>query len=173
MKNLDFILRLKAYEVFLIIVAGGILKEVELDNLLFTAILNAIGMVVAGSWILFVGHRLYHYFPGIKNMNYMVFTFCSIIMGFSMIIGQMGSVLWHETMLDLFTIPGSVFIFFCSVYCLLFTSKLIHSVASAREVGSFDNFGILILILILPIGIWFLQPMVNKAVANKPLEQAV
>jgi len=49
----------------------------------------------------------------------------------------------------------------------VFTSVMIESVDSGKEVTFLESYGVFMLLLFMPIGIWFLQPMINKAMDTR------
>ena len=62
----------------------------------------------------------------------------------------------------LFLIPLELLFMVGKFYCFYFTSKVIKS-AENREIAKFDDFiSEFILLLLFPIGIWFIQPRINK-----------
>lgn len=52
----------------------------------------------------------------------------------------------------------------CLIYCMYFVSKTIKTVELQREVSFADFVGEFVLVWIYPIGIWTLQPRINKMV---------
>jgi hypothetical protein len=48
------------------------------------------------------------------------------------------------------------------VYCHIYVSRLLKSVELGKRVQVADFFGDFILILFFPIGVWIIQPRVNK-----------
>ena len=66
-------------------------------------------------------------------------------------------------------IPLHFFSMFCILYCFYFTAKTIKTAELERKVGFGDFVGEFLLLWFYPIGIWFLQPRVNKLI-EKPTE---
>ena len=67
-------------------------------------------------------------------------------------------------MLFLIIIPLHLFAMFCMIYCLYFTAKTFRTVELQREVHSGDYLGEFFLIWLFPIGVWIIQPRINKIV---------
>jgi len=53
---------------------------------------------------------------------------------------------------------------FCYLYCSYFNAKLLNSIEQTKNVGINEILGDIFLILFFPLGVWFVQPRVNKIV---------
>jgi len=62
----------------------------------------------------------------------------------------------------LIIIPLHLFSMFCIFYCLYFVAKTLKTVELQREVGFSDFAGEFFLAWFYPIGIWILQPKINR-----------
>ncbi len=73
-----------------------------------------------------------------------------------------------------FILPLHIFSMFCIFFCLFFNAKAMKSVEWQRPVTFSDFAGEFFLIWFFPIGIWIIQPRINKlfdpALANHDLE---
>lgn len=69
-----------------------------------------------------------------------------------------------EPTLFLIIMPLHFFAMFCMLYCLYFAAKTIRTVELKRIVHSSDYIGEFFLIWLFPIGVWFIQPRINKIV---------
>jgi hypothetical protein len=67
-------------------------------------------------------------------------------------------------MVFLIILPFHLFVMFCMIYCLYFTAKTFRTVELQREVHSGDYLGEFFLIWFFPIGVWIIQPRINKIV---------
>ena len=66
----------------------------------------------------------------------------------------------------LILIPIHFFAIFCIFYCFYFNAKSLKSVELQRPV-TFNDFGVdFILFWFYPIGVWFIQPRINKIFSN-------
>jgi hypothetical protein len=65
-------------------------------------------------------------------------------------------------------LPLHLFSMFCMFYCLYFVSKTIKTVELQRETQFSDFAAEFFLIWFYPIGIWIIQPRVNKMVESTP-----
>jgi hypothetical protein len=64
--------------------------------------------------------------------------------------------------------PLHLFSMFCIFYCLYFVSKTFKTVELQRETTFSDFAGDFFLIWFYPIGIWIVQPKINKMVEETP-----
>ncbi|MEI6090930.1 MAG: hypothetical protein WCR42_10790 [bacterium] len=68
--------------------------------------------------------------------------------------------------LPLIFLPIHFFYLFCTIYCMYFTARTIKT-AELQKAVRFDEFvGEFFLIMFFPIGVWILQPRLNKMVAE-------
>jgi len=63
--------------------------------------------------------------------------------------------------------PLHIFCMFCIFYCLYFVAKTFKTVELQREVTFSDFAGEFFLFWFFPVGIWIVQPKINKMIANK------
>ncbi len=63
-------------------------------------------------------------------------------------------------------IPFHLFAMFCIFYCLYFVSKIFKTVELQRKVTFSDFAGEFFMIWFFPIGIWIIQPKINKMIEN-------
>ncbi|RNC86368.1 MAG: hypothetical protein ED556_08730 [Winogradskyella sp.] len=66
-------------------------------------------------------------------------------------------------------IPMHLFSMFCTFYLLYFTSKTIKTTELERNVTFSDFIGEFFMIWFFPIGIWFIQPRINKIINEKTI----
>ena len=69
-----------------------------------------------------------------------------------------------EPTIFLIIMPLHLFVMFCMIYCIYFTAKTLKTVELQRIVHSSDYIGEFFLIWLFPIGVWFIQPRINKIV---------
>ena len=63
-------------------------------------------------------------------------------------------------------IPLHLFSMFCIFYCLYFVAKTFKTVELQREVSFSDFAGEFFLFWFFPIGIWIVQPKINKMIED-------
>ncbi|WP_040278044.1 hypothetical protein [Psychroserpens damuponensis] len=66
----------------------------------------------------------------------------------------------------LFIVPMHLFSMFCMFYLLYVSSKTIKTVELQKNVSFSDFIGEFFMIWFFPIGIWFIQPRINKIVSE-------
>lgn len=67
----------------------------------------------------------------------------------------------------LIILPVHFFVIFCSFYCIHFIAKTIKTVELQREVKFSDFVAEFFLIWFYPIGVWILQPRINKFIETE------
>ncbi len=63
--------------------------------------------------------------------------------------------------------PLHLFAMFCSIYVIYFVAKTIKTIELQREVTFSDFIGEFLLVWLYPIGIWFIQPKINKIIESE------
>ena len=113
-----------------------------------------------------------------KVKRFKIFFFIPLIYTI-LIVGFMGlnisGIIEHGQNLDSAQIGGFVgtivplhlFAMFCIFYCLYFVSKTFKTVELQREVSFSDFAGEFFLFWFFPIGIWIVQPKINKMIEEK------
>jgi hypothetical protein len=96
--------------------------------------------------------KIFFIIPVVYFVIYMT-VFFPLIMNFEL-----------EPTLFLIIIPLHLFAMFCMLYCLYFTAKTLRTAELQRKVHSGDYIGEFFLIWFFPIGVWFIQPRINKIV---------
>lgn len=142
----------------------------------FLSVLFPIMMVtVTGiffGWFYTMGINLHPKLPVTVNMPLtkfkiflaipLVYLFCIIIfMGvlFNSIAATNGV---PNPLIFLLIVPLHLFSMFCIFYCLYFVAKCLKAVEWQRPVTFSDYAGEFFLIWFFPIGVWFIQPRINK-----------
>lgn len=64
-------------------------------------------------------------------------------------------------------IPLHLFTIFCIFYCIYFAARTFKATELQRPVVFTDFVGEFFMIWIFPVGIWFIQPKINKLIAEK------
>jgi hypothetical protein len=117
------------------------------------------------SWILSVGLGLLKYIPEELRPNPRWFR-----VAFSMPIIYVAFIMpkvLFQSNLDSFLpllIPFHLITMVSIVYCIFFIGRNIHLVHYKSKLEQFEIVGYIMLIMFYPIGIWILQPRINKAV---------
>jgi hypothetical protein len=96
--------------------------------------------------------RIFFIIPVVYFILYMILFFPSLIK------------FQVEPTIFLIIMPLHFFAMFCMIYCIYFTAKTLKTVELQRIVHSSDYIGEFFLIWLFPIGVWFIQPRINKIV---------
>lgn len=164
-------LTLKHWQLFLLIViCGAWVSPSPLRE-----IINGIAVITSWCWIFAIGKygdlRIKE--SGIKPLNVKFFTFNLVIMAifFSILLIQLVSpVIRMSDTFHIWQIPFDLlFLYFAfgAIQTTLFVCKTIVTIESRREVSFSDYFPTFLLMLFLFIGIWFIQPRVNRIFGPK------
>ena len=149
---------------------------VFLGSFVFTLILYA--------WMWSIGHVLYPMRPAGVRMNLNVFKATIIIPIITTVIAMGLMVNFFDTMSDMAVYeraepPAAFFNFilifplqlltlFCSFYNFWFCARMIKTVETQRENSMGDYLIDIIFLWFNVVGIWFLQPRLNRIVNNQP-----
>jgi len=122
-------------------------------------------------WFYTLGTNLYKKLPPTATMNlkrFKIFLFIPVIymaiLPISMfgIFSTMPSGSTPDSALFALIIPIHFFCMFCMFYCLYFNAKALKTVECQRPLTFSDFAGEFFLIWFFPVGIWILQPRINK-----------
>jgi hypothetical protein len=147
--------------------------------------ISFLSLFVLYGWMYSIGVGLKKHLPGDVHSRTKFFVFCLIfpvayIFLFLFIYFQAFSSMFEglatgtpETamgsMMGMFflIIPLHLFAMFCGIYVLRFVAKIIKSVELQRRARFSDYIGYFFLVWFYPIGIWILQPQINKIVSGQ------
>ncbi len=170
MKNPDAILRLTALDLFVILVIASLFAKSTIDQLpVFTAGMNMIGQLLLYGWPVYIGHKLYHYFPVLPKSQYRAFTIISILFIAALTLMPVIATLTQLSYLEITSLPLGILILLAGLYCLSFTAKMLETVKARKITDSWDSILFFFLLICLPIGVWILQPVVKKAIEEKQI----
>lgn len=136
-------------------------------------IMMIVVMVLFFSWFYTLGTNLHTKLPGTVSMNltrFKIFLFIPLVYMIFLSV-MLFNLFSNMTLLNanpkiaifvLILIPVHLFSMFCIFYCLYFISKSLKSVELQKEVTFNDFSGEFFLFWFFLIGVWFLQPRINK-----------
>jgi hypothetical protein len=159
-------LTLKHWHLFLLIVICGAwtspspLKE----------IINSIAVLTFSLWIYAIGVYGQEKIAqlGLSPMNVKLFKINAFIMGLFFIIGLFFFSETEPTTSDTFELEDIpvLYLFFAIFQTIIFACKTLSKVELRKEVSFGDYFPNLLLLFFFFIGVWFLQPKVNRFITN-------
>lgn len=116
------------------------------------------GGVIYSMWNLLVGHSLYQLLPGKIKLNYNLFLINSFVWFAVFIFAELTP---GKTFKGVEALPG-LYILFAIFHFTMFPARTLKSIEKNKKVDIGECIGDFFLIVFLPIGIWFLQPRINK-----------
>jgi len=182
-----FLLRLKHWQIFLLLIGLPLIMQIILIVTMITSedpfsgftgtififpIMMIIVTTVFFGWFYAMGTNLHNKLPDSVNMNltrFKIFLFIPVVYILFICIFMVFVIDYtfanEETpSVGLYGIivPVHLFSMFCIFYCLYFNAKALKAVELQRRVTFSDYAGEFFLIWFYPIGIWFIQPRINK-----------
>lgn len=167
---------------FQIIVLGHIIaSENPVLNFSIFPIFMLLFMIVFFGWFWSIGVGLNNFLPQESNLNITKFKIF-LLVPFFYVIFLMFSMLSFGVFSDTPTpngmfgisfaimIPLHLFSMFCMFYIMYFCSKTIKSIELKREAIFSDYVGEFFLLWFYMIGIWILQPKINKIYVEKVID---
>ena len=161
------ILTLKHWQIFLVLASGAIVYNLNIEGEQFsTMIIRIIGAVIYSLSPILAGNELNQLLPKKVTVNFNFFLINILIS-----LGTFISILVLSngegmTFTGIYAIP-MLYVFFAMLNCLAFPAKLLNCIEAGKEVSVGQYLGFPCALL--PIGIWFLQPTINKVVENQKL----
>jgi len=177
------LLQIKHWQLFILLIAIPIAMEIgamvaiaisgdPLVMFRFFPLIMIVTMVIYFGWFYALGTNLYQRLPASERMSVTIFKIFLFIPALYIIIlsifisNVMFNVLSSNTppspFLLLLILPMHLFAMFCIFYCLYFIAKALKAVELQRPVTFSDFAGEFMLLWFFPIGVWIIQPRVNK-----------
>jgi len=161
---MEKLLTAKHWQIFILLIIGLIAGNFRVANEpTINAILSVSGILIYAIYPLSIGHFLQDYLPDKVELNHNLFlinvfvwiTVYSIIMILSD--GQ------GMTFNGLIALPF-FYVFYAFLHSIAFPAKTLKSIELRRKASFGEYLGDFFLIVFLPVGIWFLQPRVNRII---------
>lgn len=176
------LLNLKSWQIFgliviipfLLILLGGILsKTTEIITFSTIAILGATLtlMVTYYGWIFCAGVKLNKQVLSENKLNLSLFKSLFIL---ALILFIVINPIIKKTFVDdglIITRINGLLAFISFLYCIYFVTKSLRNIEKERNIKSGNIFLDFILIWILPIGIWTIQPRISRIFADMKVEK--
>lgn len=168
---MNFFLSAKHWQIFLILLLGSFLINFTIEyDLTLTLLLRAIGMLIYYSWYLFIGHGLFGYLHRKVELNYNLF----IINFFVWMAAYIAIIIYSDGSGMIFTGFAAIpmfYVLYAVIYVFLFPARVLKSVEIRNKASFSEYIGYVLMMIFWPIGVWILQPQINKIVEAEPSEE--
>jgi hypothetical protein len=156
------ILSLKHWQVFILLIIGALCYNLHLEESRALSVgFSILGIMIYSLWPLLVSNELNRLLPKkvVLNFNFfLINTFIWLVVFVGILILSDGR---GMTFTGVSAIP-MFYVLFAYLYFLAYPVRLLNSIEKGGVAGFSKYIGDLFLVAFLPIGIWFLQPRINK-----------
>lgn len=159
---MHFILNLKHWQVFLILLVASITSNFEwVGQDFFNLAINMFGLMIYFLWYFAVGLQLTKHFPPRIELGRTMFIINALVLVLSMLIlitafdGEFSSN-------GFFGFVWVVYLMYAVIQFIFFPARALKSVEQQAEIGFHQYFGYFLLMLFWPVGIWWIQPKLNR-----------
>jgi len=159
---MSFILKLKHWQVFLILLLASITFNFEwVGNDFFNRAINTVGLIIYFLWYFAVGLELTEHLQHRIEFGRSMFIINAFVLTLSMLI--LVTVFDGEYSNNGFLpFVWGVYLMYAIVQFTSFPARALKSVEQQDEVRFDQYFGYYLLILFWPFGIWWIQPKLNR-----------
>jgi len=159
---MGIILKAKHWQIFIILIISLVIANFTIEeNVTATLVLKIIGIILYFIYPFLIGLFLSDYLPNTVGLNHEFFIVNSLIWITSYLTIMILSEGEGMTFNGLAVIP-MLYVIFAFLYYLSFPVKALKSIELNKEAKLGDYISDFFLIVFLPIGIWFLQPRINR-----------
>jgi hypothetical protein len=159
---MHFILKLKHCQVFLILSVASITSNFEwVGNDFFNLAINTFGLIVYFLWYFAVGLELTEHLPPRIELGGTMFIINAFVLTVSILI----LIIVFDSEFSrngFFGFVWVVYLMYAVVQFMFFPARALKSVEQQADVGFDQYFGYFLLMLFWPIGIWWMQPKLNR-----------
>jgi hypothetical protein len=183
-------LTLKHWQLFILLVGVPFIAEILLIGSVvatrdpsipfyFFPVIMFLSIVPFSAWFYSLGTNLFKRLPLAVKMSltrFKIFLFFEVayILFFTVYMSSLMSNLASDRNINpsifAFIFPLHIFAMFCIFYCLYFNAKALKAIELKRPVTFSDYAGEFFLLWFFPIGIWILQPRINRLINSTPEE---
>lgn len=167
---MDFILRLKHWQVFLILLIGSLTSNFTWENQeTFNLVLNSLGLIIYFFWYFAVGLELTEHVPPRVELSRTLFIVNAFVLIISMLI-IVAVFTGHFSSNGLLGFLWIAYLMYAMFQFMFYPSKALRTVEQGKEATFGQYFKYVLLTIFWPIGIWWIQPKLNRIVnstANK------
>ncbi len=167
------LLKVKHYHVFVFIFGALVLNTFTLiGHPLISALIKISGFWIYMGYLLILSNAMQKYVSQRLALNHGFFQFNAIIVigSYSIImILSDGEGMEFEGVIAL----PFFYVFYALLYSISFPARILRTIELKRKVQFGDYFAEFFAFLFLPIGIWFIQPRINKMLEEAKVEERV
>ena len=160
-------LRLKHWQITILLLLGILTSNIEITNAhTLSLIIKLLGIFIYMSYPLIIGISLQNYLPRNIELNINLFqinSFICIVFYAAVMIIADGK---EMTFSGLAAVPF-FYVFYAFIHFLGFPAKTLKTIELKKKASLGEYIGDFFLIVFLPLGIWFLQPRINKIIEGK------
>ncbi|NML66747.1 hypothetical protein HHL22_16185 [Hymenobacter sp. RP-2-7] len=156
----SWLLRIKNWQIFLIYIIGSNVGKLLLKQPEFAEWVFAVLLISYVGWYVLVGNTLYRYLP--RNATYSMTWFT--VDAFIVVVSYAAFVFIFDGDFEsngLVALPA-FYIFFAIAHLFWFPAAALVSIENQKEATFSQYAGTAIQLFFWPIGIWFVQPRLNK-----------
>lgn len=166
---MKFVLTAKHWQLFLILMFGMMLNNFTVEGAQTVNLtLIIVGFLLMYTWPLIVGIELYRYLPVRIELSNTLFFFHGILSLSAYCVIVILSDGRGMTFNGWSALPA-FYGLYAFLHLLAFPAKVLKSIEQGKLASFADYVGYFVLILFWPIGIWFIQPRINRVVAEQVL----
>jgi hypothetical protein len=165
--KMRFFLTAKHWQIFLLFLIGSIAVNFTfVDHPTLTLIIRVTGLLISFSWVLFVSNGLYDYLPRTVQFNFNLFmvNIFVCLAGYSVILILFDGEEVRAT--GLAALP-MIYLIYALLHISTFPIRLLKSIELGEKARLGEYIGTFFLLVFWPIGIWFLQPRINKIASER------
>lgn len=150
------------WQFFLIIIFGFILQTLDIEEKpIINIIFKLVGAFFYFSWIILAGNTLFQILPKKIELNFNLWVGNTFIWTMTYLAITIISDGKGMTFNGIEAIP-LLYVFYAVVNSMAFPARALRTLEKGKKAELGEYIGDFFLILFLPIGIWFLQPRINK-----------
>ena len=158
----DFVMRAKHWQVFLLTMVALLLINFTVDDsALLSGLIGAVGYCLYFTWFAVMGNALFLLLPRETEYNltwFLIDVFLVAAVWASLVLIQEDRK-YHATGLEALL---GFYLFFAMLHAPWFLAAALVAIEKKRKPEFGFYFGTLILFVFWPIGLWFIQPRLNK-----------
>jgi len=164
---MNFILKLKHWQIFILLFVASIMSNFTwVDHDLFNMAFNLSGILLYLTWYFIIGLELSEYLP--KKIELPTTMF--VINGFVLVLSIVVLIMFFDGSFSSNGIIGFlwvVYLMYATVQFFFYPSKILKSIELTKEARFGDYIGYVLLMIFWPIGIWWIQPKLNKLISDR------